>query len=75
MLGDAESEVMSVTVDEGQRVFLIDVVATPSAGLPDAEAPADRIAVGLDGDVSVELQVVDVERDVGSADAQDDSTD
>ena len=75
MLGDAESEVMSVTVDEGQRGFVIDVVATPSARLPDAEALADPIAAEVDGDVSVELQVVDVERDVGLADAEDDATD
>ncbi len=72
MLGDAESEVMSVAVDQSGRRMVIDVVATPSARLPDADTIADRLAEELDGDVSVDLQVVDVERETGSADADGD---
>ncbi len=68
---EVDTEVMAVSVDREAGGFAVDIVATTTDGLPDAAEIAEQLAEELTDDVSVELQVVNVETDSATSPAGD----
>jgi uncharacterized hydrophobic protein (TIGR00271 family) len=65
--GPSASELMAVSVEQGDRALLVDVILTNSPSMPGAADLANHLAEEFYELVSVRMQVVEVSTDLASA--------